>query len=116
MVHIMKPDPAVPPTPEENAGLFHAVLRSLKEFNDIEIKNLIQGLIKPTDRENCFLACYTRAVANVDTLLDMTQVRNVQAIAMLARTMIEIATDIRCMPQATRSKPLLTLPHTKNSF
>ena len=112
----MKPDPAVPPTPEENAGLFHAVLRSLKEFNDIEIKNLIQGLIKPTDRENCFLACYTRAVANVDTLLDMTQVRNVQAIAMLARTMIEIATDIRCMPQATRSKPLLTLPHTKNSF
>lgn len=91
----MNPDPAVPPTPEENAGLFHAVLRSLKEFNDIEFKNVIHGLINPTDRENCFLACYTRAVANVDTLLDMTQVRNVQAIAMLARTMIEIAADIR---------------------
>jgi hypothetical protein len=112
MAHIMNPVPAVPPTAEENAGLFHAVLKSLKEFNDIELKNVIQGLINPTDRENCFLACYTRAAANVDTLLDMTHVRNVQAIAMLARTMIEIAADIRLIDVIQDAVPKILI-HTQ---
>ena len=92
--------------------MFHAVLKSLKEFNDIEIKNVIEGLINPTDRENCFLACYTRAIANVNTLLEMTHVRNVQAIAMLARTMIEIAADIRLIDVIPNSVPKILI-HTQ---
>ena len=108
----MNPDPIKTPTAEENAGLFRAVLQSLKEFNDVEIKNVMEGLIMPTDRENCFLACYWRAVANVDTLLGMTQVRNVQAIAMLARTMIEIAVDIRLIDLIQDSVPKILI-HTQ---
>ena len=82
----MNVGPIKPPTAEENASLFHAVLMSLKGFNDTEIRGVIQGQLNTTPRENCFLASYWRATANIDTLLEMNKVWNVQAISMLART------------------------------
>ncbi len=95
----------------DNASLFYAVLQSVKEFNDAEVKGVIQGQIKTTDRENCFLASYWRAVNNVDTLLEMKQVHQYQAIAMLARNMIELAVEARLIdviPDAVPKMLMLT--------
>jgi hypothetical protein len=77
----------------ENTGLFYWILKSVKQFNDQEIGGVIAGQLKPTERENCFLLVYWRAGYNVDSMLQLTDVRHFQTIASLARTMIELAAD-----------------------
>jgi hypothetical protein len=81
----------------ENTGLFYAILKSIREFNEMEVKGVLHGQLNTTDRENCFLASYWRAVDNVESLLALTDVKHFQAISMLARAQLELATDIRLM-------------------
>jgi hypothetical protein len=52
----------------ENTSLFYWILKSMKNFNDMELKGVISGQLKPTDEENCYLLVYWRAVNNVDTV------------------------------------------------
>lgn len=77
----------------ENTGLFFWILKSMKQFNDQEVNGVITGQLKTNDRENCFILTYWRAVCNVDSMLELDNVRHFQAIANLARTMIELAAD-----------------------
>src|SRR5277367_5516675 len=77
----------------ENTGLFYWILKSIKNFNDQEINGVISGQLNTTDRENCFLLVYLRAVNNVDSMLELSNVRHFQSIANLARTMLELAAD-----------------------
>lgn len=93
----------------DNAALFYAVLKSVKEFNDAEVKGIIRSQFKTTDRENCFIASYWRAVNNVDTLLEMTHTNQYQAIAMLARTMIELAVEIKLIDAISDAVPKMLM-------
>ena len=54
---------------------------------------MLSGQLKTNDRENCFLLVYWRTVNNVDSMLELADVRHFQTIANLARTMLELAAD-----------------------
>jgi hypothetical protein len=96
-------DASGPPSASEVVGRFHAVLKSLEDFNNVEILPLIKGLLSPTDREHCFIATYYRAVANVRTLLTFTHTSHFQAISMLTRGLFELAVDIRLLGRISDS-------------
>lgn len=80
---------------KEMTAKFFAMLQSLDQFNEREIRRVIDALPSPTDREQCFIALYRRSIGNVKTLLEMKFPKDVQAIAMLARALFELAVDIR---------------------
>jgi hypothetical protein len=78
----------------QDVARFQGVLRSLQEFDNIEVLPLVKGLISPTDREHCFIAGYYRMVANSRTLLLFNDMTHFQGIAMVARCMFELSVDI----------------------
>lgn len=69
-------------------------MTSLNEFDKLELRNVIRGLLNPTQREVCFTANYYRAVANVESILALNHVKHVQGIASAARGLFEIAVDV----------------------
>jgi hypothetical protein len=73
------------------------MVKSLSEFDKIEVRGVIQTLLSKTDREQCFIGTYYRSVANVGTLLELRSPKHFQAIAMLARALFELAVDIRLL-------------------
>jgi hypothetical protein len=87
----------------ENTGLFFWILKSMKQFNDQEVNGVITGQLKPNDRENCFLLVYWRSVNNVNSMLDLADVRHFQTIANLARTMLELAADAHLLKSIPNS-------------
>jgi len=78
----------------EEPARFFSTLTSLNEFDKIEIRNVIRGLIDPKPREICFTANYYRAFANVESILALNHVKHVQGIASAARSLFEIAVDV----------------------
>lgn len=81
--------------PVEITERFFTVIKSLNDFDKAEVRGVIQTLIAPTPRDMCFTGNYYRGVANVETVLSLKNVRDFQAIAMLARALFELAVDIR---------------------
>src|SRR5260370_19257864 len=84
---------------------FYTVIKSLNEFDQKEVRGVIGGLVAKTDRDNCFAGIYYRAKANVESLLSLKGVKDVQAITMLARSLFELAVDIKLIdliPDAVR--------------
>ncbi len=77
----------------ENTGLFYWILNSIKKFNDQEVNGILTGQLNTSDRENCFLLVYWRSVNNVNSMLELSDVRHFQVIAILARTMLELGAD-----------------------
>ncbi len=77
------------------AARFQAVVKSLNEFDRLEVRGVIDTLLSPTDRENCFVATYYRTGANVSSILSLGIPKDFQAISMLARGVFELAVDIR---------------------
>lgn len=51
--------------------------------------------MSPTQREICFIGTYSRALANVETILALNHVKHLQAIAAATRGLFELAVDIR---------------------
>ena len=51
------------------AEQMHAVVKSIREFDKHKVEGVLSSILGPTDRENCFLGTYYRAVGNVDSLL-----------------------------------------------
>jgi hypothetical protein len=89
----------------ENTGLFYWILKSMKKFNDQEVNGVLTGQLKTNDRENCFLLVYWRTVDNIDSMLELSNVRHFQTIANLARTMLELAADahlLKCIPDSVQ--------------
>jgi hypothetical protein len=74
---------------------FQAVLQSIAKFDELEVKGVVRTLLATTDQDKGFIATYHRASANVATLLELKHPMHFQAINMLARTMFELAVDIR---------------------
>jgi len=85
----------VPLTSQQMTDRFFTMLKSLEQFDELEVRNVIGGLLSPSDREKCFIAIYRRATANVLTLLNLNRPIDFQAISMLSRALFELAVDIR---------------------
>lgn len=81
----------VEPLPER----FYTILKNLNEFDKREIRGVVRGLLAKTDRDNCFIGSYYRAAANAETLLSLKSAKDLQAIAMVARGLFELAVDVK---------------------
>jgi len=73
----------------------YTMLKSLNEFDKQEIRGIVRGLLAKTDRDNCFIGNYYRGKANVETLLSLKSAKDLQAIAMVARGLFELAVDAK---------------------
>jgi hypothetical protein len=91
--------------PIEITERFFTVVKSLNEFDKAEVRGVIQTLVATGDRDICFTGNYFRGVANVETLLSLKNVRDFQAVAMLARTLFELAVEIRLINAFSDSVP-----------
>ena len=81
--------------PVEITERFFAVVKSLSEFDKDEILGTLETLVLPTDRDICFKANYSRAYTNVDSVLTLKRMSDFQAVAMIARTLMELAIDVK---------------------
>jgi hypothetical protein len=95
--------PASPVT--ELVGRLRACLKSMQEFDTAEVLPVIKSVesLSPTERDQCIIGTYYRAVANLRTSLTFNNPAHFQAIAMLARTNIELAMDIRLLSVITQA-------------
>ncbi len=90
------PDPVVAEA-TSNTDRFYTQVKSLHSFDTLEVRCVIDNLLSKTQEEGCHLATYTRTQANVESLLLLQQSKHVQAIAMLARALFELAVDARLL-------------------
>jgi hypothetical protein len=81
--------------PLQATDRFYTMVKSLNEFDKMEVRGVIETLLSTSGRERCFIGTYHRATANIATLLELKQPKHFQAIAMLARGLFELAVDIR---------------------
>lgn len=81
----------------ENAERFYTMVKSLNNFDKAEVKGVIDTLLSPSPGENCFVGTYYRTICNVDTILLCQHPKHVQAVAMLARGLLELAVDMRLL-------------------
>ena len=91
----MSTSTSVPFDHNKTVEQFHTMVKSLREFDKIEVKGVVDTLLSKTDRDQCFIGTYWRAVANVESLLATKSAKDSQAIAMLARGLFELSVDIR---------------------
>lgn len=76
------------------ADRFYTQLKSINKFDEIEVKPVIDGLLSTTEEEICFIGTYHRARCHVDTALLLQHVRHFQTVAMIARSLFELAVDM----------------------
>ena len=81
----------------EQAGFYTAVLKSVREFDRLEVEGVLSSLFGLTGREECFYALYLRSQRNIDTLLTLTNVAHFQAIAMVSRAIFELCMDVELL-------------------
>jgi|HubBroStandDraft_1064217.scaffolds.fasta_scaffold70302_2 hypothetical protein len=77
----------------------YTVLKSLNEFDKKEIHGVLSGLVAETDRDRCFRGIYLRVKANVESLLSLRYAKDFQAIAMVTRSLFELAVDMKLIKQ-----------------
>jgi len=83
----------------------YTMLKSLNEFDKLEVGGVVRGLLARTDRDNCFIGNYYRAKAHIETLLSLKGAKDLQAIAMVTRGLFELAVDtklIAIIPDAVK--------------
>jgi Family of unknown function (DUF5677) len=74
---------------------FFSAIKSLNQFDHTEVHNIVSGQIAPTLREKASTLNYHRAEINIELLLTLTDTHQFQAVAMIARSVFEIAIEIR---------------------
>jgi hypothetical protein len=84
------------------AEQWYAVVKSIREFDKLTLAGVLSALIKPSDRENCFLGTYFRTAGNIDSLLALNSGKHFQAAAMVARSLFELAVDIKMIDKVPR--------------
>lgn len=90
--------------PKEAVERYFTVIKSLNEFDQKEVRGKVQTLLLPSNRDLCFTGAYYRAVGNIESTLSLKSVRDFQAIAMMARSIFEIAVDIALAAQIPDSE------------
>lgn len=86
-------------------------IKSLNNFDQADLRNLVGGMLSSTIREVYFTLNYHRAAINVELLLTLTDTKQFQALAMLARSIFESAVEIKLIsiiPDAIRKIHLFT--------
>ena len=76
-----------------NTDRFYTQVKSLHNFDDMEVQCVIKNLLSKTQEEGCHLATYIRTRSNVDTLLLLQEPKHFQAIAMVARALFELSVE-----------------------
>jgi hypothetical protein len=94
-----KDDMALSPESTIDINRFFASIKSLNELDRLEVRNIVNhGLVgSPTNRENYFLLNYNRAVLSVELLLTLTYFKDFQVVAMIGRSLFEIAVEMWMM-------------------
>jgi hypothetical protein len=87
--------PPTPPPPDDTAQRIFAGLTSMMQFDELEIRNVVRGIIAPTDREKCFILIYWRTAAHAMSLSKLNGHHHFQAITMIARSLFELSVDLR---------------------
>jgi hypothetical protein len=77
----------------------YTVIKSLNEFDKKEISGVLSGLVIETDEDRCFKGIYIRAKANIESLLSLRYAKDFQAIAMITRSLFELAVDLTLIKQ-----------------
>jgi len=90
------PDPAIKEA-ASNTDRFYTQVKSLHNFDNMEVQCVINNLLSETQEEGCHLATYIRTRGNVDTLLLLQDPKHVQAIAMIARALFELSVEARLL-------------------
>jgi hypothetical protein len=89
----------IPIGPDEATAVerFFTVLKSLNEFDRMEVQGVVAGQLTRSDREDRVYALYLRARANIQSLLALKQAMDFQAIVMLARNLFELSVDVKLL-------------------
>lgn len=74
---------------------FYTALKSLNEFDKLEVQGVVAGALSKNERETCIWQMYMRGRANVQSLLTLKQAMDFQAIVALTRILFECAVDIK---------------------
>jgi len=78
----------------KDTDLWFTVLKSLAQFDEMELRGVARGILSPTLPEECLLSIYLRTAGNVSSLLELKSPKHFQAIGILARSIFEQAVDI----------------------
>ena len=103
--------PATDPAIKEatsNTDRFYTQVKSLHNFDNIEVRCVINNLLSKTPVEGCHLANYIRTQGNVETLLLLQHSKHVQTIAMIARALFELSVEARLLEVVPNSWALVT--------
>jgi hypothetical protein len=87
--------PAYPISREDTAGRYFASLKSIRDFDEFEVRPVMHTLINPDQRAVCFRLLYQRTYHNVASLMKLDGPAHFQAINMIARSLFEIAVDFK---------------------
>src|SRR5271170_6888389 len=82
-----------------------AMLKSVNQFDEIEMRGVMNSLINPDERASCYQLIYHRTVANIASLLVLNNRQHFQAISMITRSLFELAVDVRLIEKVTDSIP-----------
>jgi hypothetical protein len=83
------------PPPDDIPARIFAALGSVHRFDEIEVRPVVQTLIKVDERAMCFKLIYYRVVSNVTSILALNNRKHFQAHAILSRTLFELDIDIK---------------------
>ena len=100
-------DPAIKEA-TSNTDCFYTQVKSLHNFDNIEVRCVINNLLSKTPVEGCHLANYIRTQGNVETLLLLQHSKHVQMIAMIARALFELSVEARLLEVVPNSWALVT--------
>jgi hypothetical protein len=87
----------IPAEATENAERFYTMVKSLNNFDKVEVKGVVQTLLSTTAEENCFIGTYYRTSGSIESILEFKHPKHFQAVAMLARGLFELAVDMRLL-------------------
>lgn len=87
--------PPIPPPPADAASRIFAGLTSMMQFDELEVRGVVRGIIAPTEREQCFILTYWRTAAHAFSLSKLDSSKHFQAITMIARSLFELSVDLK---------------------
>jgi len=76
----------------------HAMLISLRKFDEAEVEPVCRGQISLSPLEECRTVQYLRVQRNIDSMIALAHVAHFQALSMLARSIFEMTIDLRLIP------------------
>jgi hypothetical protein len=90
---------SIPIGPDQATAVerFFTVLKSLNEFDKMDVQGVLAGQVSKTEREDRVYGLYLRARANVQSLLSLKQAMDFQAVIMVTRNLFELSVDLKLL-------------------